>query len=151
MLAGTFLLCSGEGGDVWNDTDCTQAAPARGTGLGAGAHPGAVGLQFAGRRQNSKNALYFKSRDADENNEEGGGPRGSWAVLGVAPCPEQANGAGSDRPAEERGHSTLGFVVSSFGFLFQKIQVKTNLDSVRTLSFTLSCITYYQISLIKIW
>lgn len=74
-------------------------------------------------RRNSKNALYFKSRDADENNEEGGGFRASWAVLCVAPCPERADG-GSDLPAEQRGHSTLGFVVCRF-FVISWIYFKT--------------------------
>lgn len=70
------------------------------SGAGAGAAPGAVGFPFAARRQNSKNAPHFKSKDAAENNEEGGGSRGSWAVLAAAPSPEQADGAGSDLPAQ---------------------------------------------------
>ena len=64
----------------------------------------------------------------DENNEEGGGSGGSWAVLGVALGPEQADGAGSDPPAEQRGHSTLGFVVSSFCVLSQINSSQNRLD-----------------------
>jgi len=40
-------------------------------------------------RRNSKDAPCFKCRAAGGNNEAGGGPAGSWAVLGAAPSPER--------------------------------------------------------------
>lgn len=59
-------------------------------------------LQFAGRRQNSKNALYLKAREAEGEEEEGGGSRAA-GLSGARLCPGRAEGAGAGPWAEQRG------------------------------------------------